>query len=70
MKYLQEFHAMRDHPKHGWAVLAGMWGAKLTPYMRLRLKQTFSHIFQEKLFFANRNGSIYSDQYLIRDNIW
>ena len=22
---------MRDHPLHGWEVLAGMWGVKLTP---------------------------------------
>ena len=61
---------MRDHPLHGWEVLAGMWGVKLTPHMRLRLKQTFSHIFHEKLFFANPDESIYSDQYLIRDHIW
>ena len=61
---------MRDHPKHDVTVLAGMWGVKLTPYMRLRLNQTFSHIFQEEMFFANRYKYIYADQDLLRNDIW
>ena len=69
MKYLQEFHAMRDHPKHGAVVLGGMWGVKLTPYMRLRLTETFAQIFQKELFFTNRNV-FNSDMILIREDIW
>ena len=27
----KEFHFMRDHPDHGYAILGGCWGCKLTP---------------------------------------
>ena len=27
----KEFHFMRDHPYHGYVILGGCWGCKLTP---------------------------------------
>ena len=27
----KEFHFMRDHPSHDYAILGGLWGCKLTP---------------------------------------
>lgn len=60
---------MRDHPHHDVTVLGGMWGAKLTPYIRSRMRQSFGTIFKSKIFFANRYIRE-PDQELLRDYIW
>ena len=60
---------MRDHKSHTDAIMGGMWGVKLTPYVRTRMDQSFVDIFDAKLFFSDRNQYM-PDQDLLKKYIW
>ena len=59
----------RDHKGHSDPILGGMWGVKLTPYVRTRMNQSFVDIFDAKLFFSDRNEYM-PDMDLLKEYIW
>ena len=50
------FHTMRDHPQHGIAVLAGMWGAKVNE-TRERMSETFEVMAKVRSNMDNKSRS-------------
>ena len=60
---------MRDHKNHTEPIMGGMWGVKLSPYIRKRMRKSFVDIFDAKLFFADKNQWS-PDQNLLKKYIW
>ena len=68
--HIQEFHIMRDHMYHANPIMGGMWGIKLTPYVRSRMNQSFIDMSQDaKLFFSDKDQHG-PDQNLVEKYIW
>ena len=64
----KEFHIMRDHPMHGWPILGGLWGCKMTDVTRSQWKNTWSKVFSifpiYKLVLANRSEKGHDQKFL------
>ena len=45
----KDFHFMRDHPHHKEDILGGMWGVKLTPAVRGKVKESFQKMLNSNM---------------------
>lgn len=60
------FHAMRDHPNHGTAILGGMWGARMDLTHRKKYEALISRMLGE---MSSSWGKGY-DQVLLSQYVW
>ena len=63
------FHVMRDHPRHGAVILAGMWGARLDLGHR-QIFQVAMKKMLEDLRLRDQHWYKGLDQALLRSRIW
>ena len=60
----KSFHMMRDHPYHGYQIMAGMWGVKKNTIKNISTMMTsFIASLQEKSYYQN-------DQDFLRLKVW
>ncbi len=64
------FHVMRDHPGHDMAMLAGMWGAKMTPASRPILRAVGLAMFKNRAAYRSDNFHGSQDQVLLNKYFW
>lgn len=67
------FHIMRDHPAHGTAILAGMWGAKqgsisemrqlIDEYKKDNFRELDQQFLREKIYPLVKNNSFVHDEF-------
>ena len=67
------FHIMRDHPAHGTAILAGMWGAKqgsisemkrlIDEYKKNNFRELDQQFLREKIYPLVKNNSFVHDEF-------
>ena len=65
----KDFHFMRDHPHHKEDILGGMWGVKLTPAVRGKVKESFQKMLNSNMLYSNHNERG-PDQDLLKEYIW